>query len=522
MPKATLPTLDDANLLGQGFDIFGLYTVDSLVKPLFHAKGETHVVRVGGKEYLVPPYVRSFNVLRSDSYSESGVTREEFQQSIAATANVSTSYGAFSGHMEMAFSRQVAHSSEYMFAYKSFYDGENELQLDPGIALSYREPYFLAAIEELPSTVTQENLHLFASFFSTFGVYYTRRVRLGASMEFYVAVSKTSTDSAQQVGALMQAHYRGLFVKGEINAELKNSQLWHNYITTSRITVNVLGGTVETRGKLQGIAEKDPDSETVKAYDNWLSTIADNTSAVNFRLAPIWELCGTKTAVVQQAWMEYGSTMHPQLSMSTFSPPKSVPLVELSGKGQIVPAVPPTSNFGCMVAILDRNNLLGPESVKFARYYSIEPQTWPKNYRDMYSQVATEIRNSGYANQNYTLIFVTMGLDWNCVPTDDLAGFLISAGAGQQLKNWLANPNAGKPGKENANYLLVSFFNQGQGRGFEQLDHGVAYADVASQLRVYFYRPSIQGGLYTLGLSPFPKPATTDLPEELQKLLDEA
>ncbi|HTK09261.1 MAG TPA: MAC/perforin domain-containing protein [Ktedonobacteraceae bacterium] len=504
MPESTLPTLDNANLLGQGFDIFGSYTVDSLLKPLFHAGNTTHVIKVGQQDYLAPPYVNSFKILRSDSVSESGVTREEFQQSIAATANVNTSYGAFSGHMELAFSRQIAHSSEYMFAHKSFYDGENELQLDPGVAMAYREGYFVEAIERLPSTVNTENLHLFAEFFGTFGTHYTRRVRLGASMEFYVAVSKTSIDSAQDVGVMMQAHYRGLFVKGSLSAELTNSQKWKSYISTSVIKVNVLGGSVVARGALSGIAEKDPSPTTVNSYDQWIASIEDNTSAVNFRLSPIWELCGNKSAVVQQAWMQFGSIMHPQLSVNTWSPPKSVPLVELSGKGQIIPDVPAEYNCGCMAIILDRQNLLGYESVRFAKYYSVRPSFWPQTYQNMYDQVAKDIRASNCNNQNYALVFVTMGLDANCVPSSDLAGLLLSAGAGQQLKNWIKNANAGVHSNDSANYILVSFFNQGEGRGFEQLNQGSTVPGVSSQLRVYFYRPSITGGLYTLGLSPFP------------------
>ncbi len=505
MSQSTLPTLDNANLLGQGFDIFGPYTVDSLLKPLFDAGDKTHVIRVGQQDYLAPPYVSSFKILRSDSASEAGVTREEFQQSIAATANVNTSYGAFSGHMEMAFSRQVAHSSEYMFAYKSFYDGENELQLNPSVALAYRGKAFLEALETLPATVDMENLHLFADFFGTFGTHYTQKVRLGASMEFYVAVSKTSTDDAQEVGVMMHAHYNGLFVKGSLSSELTNSQEWKSYIATSRITVNVLGGSVEARGALSGIAEKDPSPATVNAFDQWVASINDNTSGVNFRLTPIWELCGDKSSVVRQAWMEFGTIMHPQLSITTWSPMSTkTPVVELSGKGQIVPEVPAQYNYGCMVAILDRANLLGPDSVKFAKYYSVRPSTWPETYLDMYNQVAKEIRASSFNNQNYALVFVTMGLDWNCVPSPDLAGLLLSAGAGQQLKNWINQATPGVRSNTNVNYILVSFFNQGEARGFEQLDHGKPYADVSSQLRVYFYRPSITGGLYTLGLSPFP------------------
>lgn len=57
MSQTEIPTLDNANLLGQGFDIFGPYTVDSLLKPLFDAGDKTHVIKVGDKDYYAPPYV---------------------------------------------------------------------------------------------------------------------------------------------------------------------------------------------------------------------------------------------------------------------------------------------------------------------------------------------------------------------------------------------------------------------------------------------------------------------------------
>ncbi|HLZ55727.1 MAG TPA: MAC/perforin domain-containing protein [Ktedonosporobacter sp.] len=510
------PTLDDANFVGQGFNIFGTYDANSFIKPLFnYADAPTHPITIDNIVYQVPVYVIHLPGGKTDYKSESGVSREEFQNSIATTAGVSASYGAFSGHMEASFSHQVTQSSEYMYAHNTMYTWDGSLELVPDT--KYLIGYFTEAVNHLPSVVTPENLHIFTDFFATYGVYYTRQVRMGASLEFYVAVSTTSSDDAQQVKVMLEAHYNGLFTKGSVSSSLEHTQEWKSYISTSVVSMTLTGGTTDTRAKLAGINLKEPSQDTVNAYNAWVETISANLDPVNFQLAPIWNLCGEKSAVVHQAWEQFSSVMHPAMYIETTSPQSRPMVVSLTGKGDIVPTTPPQYPLGCMAAILDRNDLLGPNSVKFSRYYSINPDNWSATFQDMYNQVANDIRKSGFDNQNHVLVFATMGASVNCVPIENLYGLLISAGAGKQLSTWVSNATApGKPGGPNVCYILVGVLNQGQGKGFETFDMVPANQSVLSTLNLFFYRPSVSGGLYTMGLNPFPTTATESSQEEVE------
>lgn len=500
-----IPTLDDAYFVGQGFDIYGSYNSSSFTKPLFdYINAPTHIITIDGKSWHVPVFVLHLPGNKTEYASEAGVSREEFQRSLSTTAKVSVSYGAFSGHMESSFSHQVAQSSEYMFAHNTMYTWAGSLQLQPDT--QYLNTYFSDAIKKLPSEVTPNNLYLFTEFFAAFGVYYTRQVRLGGSLEFYVAVSTTSIDDSQQVKVMLEAHYNGLFSKGSIDASLEKSARWQSYISTSIVNMNLVGGSIDTQAELAGINLKQPSSDTVAAYNAWVKTIGENLNPINFQLAPIWELCGEKSAVVHQAWDKFYPTMHPEMYIETTSPQTRPVLALLTEKGDITPTTPPEYPFGCMVAILDRVNLLKANSVKFERYYSVNPKSWPLTYKDMYNTIASDIRASGFYDSNHLLVFVTMGLDVNCIPLENLYSLLMSAGAGQFLTKWTNVSTPGQHSDVKVNYILVGPFNQGKGQGFEGFYYGVPPQNfpLDTTLNLYFYSPSIAGGRYSIGLNPFP------------------
>jgi len=219
------PTLDDAYFVGQGFNIFGAYDASSFIKPLFnYVDAPTHPITIDNTVYQVPVFVIHLPGGKTSYTSESGVSREEFQNSIATTAGVSASYGAFSGHIEASFSHQVVHSSEYMFAHNTMYTWGDSLELVP--ETKYLSEYFTQAMKQLPSVVTSENLHLFADFFATYGVYYTRQVRLGASLEFYVAVSTTRMFLENQEGLTFAIFWLASSIRDRAE-DLKHMTMFH-------------------------------------------------------------------------------------------------------------------------------------------------------------------------------------------------------------------------------------------------------------------------------------------------------
>jgi hypothetical protein len=494
------PEMSQAYVLGQGFDVYGTYNEDSLTRPLFNLNdAPRRTWTFLGKEFSLPGIVVGIEQTKSDYVGGSFTSREGFQNEIATNAKVEAQYGAFSGQMKASFSEQVSRSTEYYYSFRNFYTGLGYLTLEKDT--KYLVPEFKAAVEKLPNTVTKENLPQFSQFFATYGAYYTTRVSLGASFEFYVSTSTSTSDTTTKIYAMLEAQYKGLVFSGSVSGDITKTTEWKSYMETSQISMKTTGGDPTKAGRLAGVDAKAPSPGTVDAYNGWLETIAGDPAVVQFQLSGIWELCGDKQQTVQLAWREFGQLMRPRLTMETTAPASGPPVITLGR--QIKPANKPQHPFGYQVAILDRRNVLGDDGVKFNKYYAIDPTRWPLDFRVMYNQMASDIRNSGFASQDHVLILASMGLSWNTTPVGDIYGLLRSAGAGKQLQYWLNNSDPGSGYGVYANYLFVGIFNHGAGSGVELLGGSRRTSGrVASELDIFFYR--VPGDpLYSLGLGGF-------------------
>lgn len=428
------PTLPNVICAGQGFDIYGKYDTSSFPGSLFDPQAPSSPQEVNGQVYMVPDYMEAINIAKDEETKDSDSSREEFQASMSATAGISGKYGAFSAHFTSSFSSAQSSVSEYMYAHTLYYDWIYQIQLKtPGSLVPYLSAAFKKAVEELPEAADiPQQLGEFTRFFSAYGAYYTRQVTIGATLEFYVAVSNSTSLSTSDVRATMDAHYKGLFSSGSINAAFQQTEVWKSYINNSIIELKVAGGDEATRALLDAIDEKAPSQQTVNAYNAWKSTKGDAPIATYFQLSPIAKLCGKKEDVVGEAWGKIWPTLHPNMYIETTSDssPTSDPLVMISNQSSpITPTNPKTSNCGCMVAVLNRSTL----ATKFARYYCLEPDQAKLTYPAMYSQIAYDLSSAGYNDPNNLLVFVTMGLIAYAVPTSDCYSLLLSAGAGKGL-----------------------------------------------------------------------------------------
>src|SRR5262249_12319066 len=153
--------------LGQGFDISGKYSIpDSLIKPLLDpTKVGTRTFDFLDQTFLIPLYVSAAEDTTGETVEDCVETREEFQNSISATAGVKASYGAFSGQMEASYGSTFAESSNYSFAYHSFYSRLAVLNLLPTEAKHALSDVFLQAVANLPDTVDDATLPQFEEFF---------------------------------------------------------------------------------------------------------------------------------------------------------------------------------------------------------------------------------------------------------------------------------------------------------------------------------------------------------------------
>ncbi|WNG44166.1 hypothetical protein F0U60_08650 [Archangium minus] len=507
---AETPILSQVYALGQGFDIYGKLDQSGLIRPLFdYSKAGTQVFTFLGKDYLIPSCMTAVQNTAAYWSGNTAESREEFQNSISVHAGVDASYGAFSGEMKADYTSEYEESSLYAYAYNNFYAPLALIELNPGT--EYLSSEFLSRVQSLPSVASKDTLPAFESFFTDYGIYYTQKVVLGGSLQFYVAVAQSSQLSSANISAMLKAQYSGLFVSGSLDASVEFSEQWKSYSQSSQTVIRATGGDPTSIAALVGINPMSPSSETVSRYTDWVQSVSTNPALVDFSLKGIWELCGDKRGAVQMAWELFSQVMHPRLLVQTSSRMMSSdgtytpqpPTLFLGD--QLAPKSPPPSPCGYQLLVLDGANLTEKSGVLHDRYYCVSQGYF--NYEDMYQQMMDDLEDKGLNKAGNVLVLSSFGLDNNMPPPPSFVGLLQSAGAGRQLSSWENNCDPGSTvGNPSAwisypaNYILVGIFGIGPDSGIEIHQGGIFDEDSATaRLEVLFYRESITGQ-YTLSV----------------------
>jgi len=500
-----VPYLSQANAVGQGFDIYGKYDVkSSAITPLLDpAKAGTKIFTFLGKEYAVPSYVDLIEATDA-IYSEfTGETRESFQNSLSESANVHGSYGAFSGQMEQSYSHQFASNTEYFYSYRNFYSGFAMLQLIHDNLDEYLTDYFLQRVSHLPATFRPEhpdNVAIFADFFDDFGIYFTSQVTLGGSLEYYVAVNKSSQMSTTEISANVKLDYNALFSSGGVSADVKNTLSWQKYSANRSVNIIAKGGDPPLLAKVTSVLADQPGPESVAYYNEWLDSLDANPAITDFKLKGIWELCGSKSGAVEEAFHYYGPAMRPRMIIEASSEAGRVPIIIL--KGEIPPSEPPQYEQGYQLVILDRTNP-SPTGIRLNKYYSFKVDNsigYYPNAMQMYDQMLADIKNGQFDNANYFVVLASFGMSSNAPPNSSFYWFLRSAGGGAQLQNWVENASPGSRYEFLAVYAFTGVPNYGPGTGVEIFgaDRVAGNIEFTKTIEVLFYKQR-GGSLYSLG-----------------------
>lgn len=488
-----VPYLSQANFVGQGFDIYGAYNIKtSRITLLFDPeKAGTHEFTFLGKTYALPAYIDGAENTEA-TYLEATVnTRDEFQNSISAHAKVHGSYGAFSGQMEAAYGHQFTSNNEYTYSYRNYYSRLATLFIK--IDTKYLTDYFAQRIAELPTTVNENNLIEFEEFFDDFGAYFTSEVNLGGSLDYYVAISKQSSLGSTDISAMVKAEYRGLFASGGISSDIKNSTSWQKYSTNREVKIAATGGDPALLTTLAGLNPNDPSPASVAAFNEWAKSMELYPAVSDFQLKGIWELCGSKRTVVEEAFRRYGTKMRPRLNIEAST--DFVPLIALGS--QIKPPIEPVGQVGYQMVVLDRTNLT-PQGVVLNKYYMVRNGAYTySDFSAMYGQMGADIRQGNYDNPNYVLVLASFGMPWNAPPTSSFYGLLRTAGGGSKLMKWMEGTDPGSFNGANVVYILVGIFGLGPNTGVEILADSWR-TPISQELQVFFYG---QRGtpLYTIG-----------------------
>jgi hypothetical protein len=498
---AETPILSQANAVGQGFNVYGALDASSLITPLFNLAGAGYqTFTFLGRDWLIPKLVVGIEDTSTYYYGTTSDTRDLFQNSIAVQTNVDASYGAFSGEFEAAYSSEYEKSSDYTFTYRHLYAQLARLQIAPDT--SYLSASFAEQLQNLPLSFTPDELPAFEDFFNSFGVYFTAEVTLGASLGFWVATEKTSELSDSQVSAMFKAQYDGLYTTGSISADVRASQQWKSYAASTQVSVQAVGADPTKGAKVAALDPWTPSSASVAVYSDWIDSVATDAAVVDFRLRGIWELCGPRRKAVQQAWDAYGTTMRPNMVITTSTslnpPTPAIPPAVSLGR-LIQPPNPPTGNAGYQVTVLNGNDITARDAVIFDRYYAMDASTWWESYRSLYQEMAADLNmsDSTLADGN-VLVVVGFNVNWNAVPTPDFVSVLRSAGCGDQLSYWLTHNDNGSSLGSPANIIIAGIIGQGIGTAAEYIELEPWEPPTATLLQVLFYRKT-DGSGYTIG-----------------------
>lgn len=487
--------LSQAEAVGQGFNIYGSYDFRSLISPLFDpAKAKTKTFNFLGKEYTIPEYVTAIESTAGDRWETFSETRDEYQSSLATHAKVEASYGPFSGSFEASFSKEVRNNNQFYFAANNAYFSLAHLGIGPNPS-KYLTDKFLQSVNALPSKATPENMAIFSEFFETYGIYYTSGVTIGASMDYTASLRISSSLSTQDFSAMLTAAYKGLFVSGSISAEVKSSQTWQSYSKNSSVHIRAMGGDVTLIAQLAQLDPTNPSKDTVNLFNRWSESIKSSPAIVDFKLSPIWSLCGAKETAVRQAWDMYGPIMRPRLALETSN--RRTPVLTI---GRLIkPSKEPNFKWGYQMVILSARDLTSNDGILLNKYYSFNRDTssWWRESRSMFAEMQADLMP--FLSTDNLVVVASFLQDRNCPPTSEFYALLRSCGAGSNLKQWIDNCNPGSSWWCPTNYSMVGFINSGPDAGIEVLSTGPSWSNpLSTESDALFYRLDSHGK-YTMG-----------------------
>jgi len=481
--------LSQANYVGQGFDILGSFNIsESVILPLLDPmKAGTIEFNFLGKDYILPSYIIPAENTDGIYWEDTAETREDIQNSFSVKAGVKARYGAFSAQVEAAYGSEFAQSSQFFYSYRNFFSHMAQLSINIDEAKKALSDRFLQACEELPKNADPENLQAFSDFFNEFGAYFVSKVALGASFQYYVALSKVSKMRKEDISASVKLEFNALTFGGGISSEVKNTEEWKSYSSNRHVNITVTGGDPAYIARLGSMNPNDPSSATVALYDLWAQSIDSNPAIANFSLNGIWDLIPdeNKSNAALQAFESMQLSFRPRLFIETSAERGICPTVVL--QSPLIPETPSKYPLGYQLIVLDRTKI-SPDGVLLNRYYCVPEDSLYEQFEDMYDQMMNDIKYGNFNTNKYVLIFVSYGWSSNAPPNSTIYPFLISAGGGSKLINWVEYADPGSSmDAHTGTYILVGIPQMGNGTGVENFSSG--WYDCPPVLQeVYFYK----------------------------------
>lgn len=450
--------LPGAETLGYGFNIFGEYSTDSRISPLFDIQFDaSREYERDGKTYLLPSNA-SFDPSTSlDGSTYVFETRQKVQEHFAAKAGLSARFGAFSGQFSASYAQTELSDDQYSFALveanSKFWSLTLQDQSSRALAnWVTSDPDYI----NIPDTYNDGNRDLFFRFFDKYGTHYVVGLKVGARLYYSSLVEKSYNYTKTEISAKLSAEYDGVFAKAGAEAEAswnKAGEVWSN---RRRVLVRASGGNNQL---LNILAPNYPDNFNGD-FRSWLQSGPNLPAVIEFSLAGVDNLFSAEKAqAIKQAIAAYTRS---RLLLES----KTGGCVILYNAQPALPAGGGNDILGFQMVAVDRQSL----NVVFARSYSLQRQNLFE-YQPLYERALNDF--APYRNERYLIAFTTWSIFGIQYPTPGFADFLVEIGAGLGLQGWhnvsdLVNyPNRTSCNFAHVNYCLVGHAGIGAGNAFE-------------------------------------------------------
>ena len=173
--------------------------------------------------------------------------------------------------------------------------------------------------------------------------------------------------------------------------------------------------------------------------------------------------------------------------------PAQPPKITMNGNPFPEPA-PPATATGWQLVVLDSSmDMTDPASIRYNEFLDVfadDNGNWVDTYQYTYSNIVRQVLLSG--DPESQLVFLaSYGLDANAPPTTDALGYMLGAGAGQQLQTWERSVDVGSESgwtSYPACYIMIGGSSYSYGEGHEVYENP-GTSPVTAQLSVTLNNP---------------------------------
>lgn len=290
-----------ANIIGYGYDIFGLYADKRSLKTLLIKEFSNYEQqKVGDTVFNVPMDTSAISLFRSTLDTVSGKTISEYQSALTSKVNSNGHYKLFFASLDASFSKSNQMKEEEDFVTSVNNISAWTISLDTDVKTLLRDDVSKDIDSLAPNTL-----------FSKYGTHVLVKVVMGATARYSYAVNKNAFKSNLSIEETAKASYRHGTYQLTVEEEAQYEKDINSFNSSSELSIDVRGGDprlgamIETEGKFQ----------------EWAATAFEYAELIDFTtdsLQPIWTLASSQSRATEL-----------ENAFNTYAEQKSVDQIEI-------------------------------------------------------------------------------------------------------------------------------------------------------------------------------------------------